>query len=77
MSTFSSFTLKQKYDSLIAAGNKLSEINKLIDWKSFRTILELMYINRTDKGGRPESDVVMMFKMLVLHQWHGLSDPRT
>jgi len=75
MSTFSNFTLKQEYDRLIAAGDKLSEIDKLIDWKPFRPIMESMYTNRTDKGGRPENDVIMMFKMLVLQQWHGLSDP--
>ncbi|RNI14606.1 hypothetical protein EFE42_04320 [Methanohalophilus sp. RSK] len=65
MSTFSNFILKQEYDRLIAAGDKLSEIDKLIDWKPFCPILESIYINRTDKGGRPENDVVMMFKMLV------------
>jgi IS5 family transposase len=57
---------------LIAAGDKLSEIDKLIDWKPFRPILESMYINRTDKDGQPENDVVIIFKMLVLQQWHGL-----
>jgi IS5 family transposase len=51
MITFSNFTLKQEYDRLIAAGDKLSEIDKLIDWKPFRPILESMYINRTDKSG--------------------------
>jgi IS5 family transposase len=56
---------------LIAAGENYLK-DKLIDWKPFRPILESMYINRTDKGGRPENDVVMMFKMLVLQQWHGL-----
>jgi IS5 family transposase len=71
MSTFSNFTLKQEYDRLIAAGENYLK-DKLIDWKPFRPILESMYINRTDKGGRPENDVVMMFKMLVLQQWHGL-----
>ncbi|RNI07217.1 hypothetical protein EDD83_09860 [Methanohalophilus euhalobius] len=39
---------------MTVCGDKLSEIDKLIDWKPFRPILESMYINRTDKGGRPE-----------------------
>jgi IS5 family transposase len=54
---------------------KLAEINYLIDWKPFRVILESMYSNKTVSGGRPESDVIVMFKMLVLQQWNGLSDP--
>jgi IS5 family transposase len=33
-----------------------------------------MYKNRTGSGGRPEADVIVMFKMLVLQQWNGLSD---
>lgn len=37
--------------------------------------LEPMYVNKTASGGRPEADVIVMFKMLVLQQWHSLSDP--
>ncbi len=33
-----------------------------------------MYINKTISGGRSETGVIVMFKMLVLQQWHGLSD---
>ncbi len=33
-----------------------------------------MYINKSFPGGRPETDVIVMFKMLVLQQWHVLSD---
>ncbi len=33
-----------------------------------------MYINKTVSGGRPGTDVIVMFKMLVLQQWHRLSD---
>ncbi len=33
-----------------------------------------MYINKTVSEGRSETDVVVMFKMLVLQQWHRLSD---
>jgi IS5 family transposase len=40
----------------------------------FSPILELMYINRTASCGRPEADVIVMFKMLVLQPWHSLSD---
>jgi len=34
-----------------------------------------MYSNKTASGGRPETDDILVFKMLVLQQWHGLSDP--
>jgi len=47
----------------------------LIDWAPFRSILEEMYDNRSEKGRRPNCDVILMFKILILQQWYGLSDP--
>lgn len=34
-----------------------------------------MYDNKSERGGRPNIDEVVMVKLLVLQQWHGLSDP--
>ena len=68
------FALNEEYKRLLSIGDKLAEIESLIDWNPFRPILESMYKNRTGSGGRLEADVVVMFKMLVLQQWHGLSD---
>ena len=33
-----------------------------------------MYDNKSEKGGRPNCDVIMMFKILILQKWYGLSD---
>ncbi|WP_407354946.1 IS5 family transposase [Methanolobus sp. WCC5] len=74
MDDLTDFALNEEYKRLQSVGDKLAEIESLIDWKPFRPILESMYKNRTGSGGRPEADVVVMFKMLVLQQWHGLSD---
>jgi IS5 family transposase len=46
----------------------------MIEWTPFRPILEEMYDNKTEKGGRPNCDVILMFKILILQKWHGLSD---
>jgi IS5 family transposase len=75
MKTLTDFALKEEYKRLESVGDKLSKIDSLIDWKPFRIILESIYSNKTVSGGRPETDVIVMFKMLVLQQWHGLSDP--
>ena len=74
MKTLTDFALKEEYKRLESVGDKLAEIDSLIDWETFRIILESMYINKTVSGGRSETDVIVMFKMLVLQQWHGLSD---
>jgi IS5 family transposase len=52
----------------------LLQISNLIDWSPIRQILDEMYDNKSEKGGRPNCDVILMFKILILQQWYGLSD---
>lgn len=54
--------------------SRLSQISNMIDWPPFRQILEELYDNKSEKGGRPNCDVIMMFKILILQKWYGLSD---
>jgi len=54
--------------------SRLSKISNMINWTPFRQILEELYDNKSEKGGRPNCDVIMMFKILILQKWYGLSD---
>lgn len=54
--------------------SRLSKISNIIVWTSIRLILDEMYDNKSEKGGRPNYDVIMMFKILILQKWYGLSD---
>jgi IS5 family transposase len=54
--------------------SRLSKISDLIDWIPIRHKLDDMYDNKSEKGGRPNCDVILMFKILILQQWYGLSD---
>jgi len=54
--------------------SRLLRISNLINWLPIRLILDEMYNNKTEKGGRPNCDVILMFKILILQQWYGLSD---
>jgi IS5 family transposase len=36
-----------------------------------------MYSSKSNRDGRPNHDVIMMFKVLILQQWYGLSDMET
>ena len=56
-------------------GDRLAEVKSQIDWGAFRPIVGDMYDNRSERGGRPNIDEVVMVKLLVLQQWYGLSDP--
>lgn len=66
-----------------AVANKTTGILKLRDiipWEQFRPLLEEVtgYAKRDwSKGGKPPFDPVLMFKVLVLQKYHGLSDDAT
>ena len=56
------------------------KLRDLIDWESFRPVLELVTgydMKDWKKGGRPPFDPLLMFKILVLQKYHGLSDEAT
>jgi len=75
MNNFSNFAFKHEYEHIAELGDRLGEVEKLVDWESFRPLLRGLYTNKEGKGGRPNIDEILMIKMLVLQQWHGLSDP--
>jgi IS5 family transposase len=59
----------------MALGDKLYEIDKIMDWDIFRPILSEPYKNKTKNGGRPGTDVIILSKALIIQQMYGLSDP--
>jgi len=75
MASFIDFAFREEYERVKSLGDKLSEIDSLINWESFRPIVKDMYDNKSEKGGRPNIDEIIMIKILVLQEWHGLSDP--
>lgn len=75
MTSLSEFAFTEEYKRVARLGDKLSELDSLINWKKFRPIVAGMYDNKSEKGGRPNIDEIMMVKLLVLQEWHGLSDP--
>ena len=54
--------------------SRLLQISDLIDWAPIRCILDEMYDNKSERGGRPNCDVILMLKILILQRWYGLSD---
>ena len=54
---------------------RLCQIFDLAHWEVFRPIIAGMYKNKTERGGRPNIDGIMMIKILILQEWHGLPDP--
>ena len=75
MDSFKSYLLRQAYKDVEKLGDRLAEVEPLIDWDAFRPILQGLFDNQGPQGGRPNVDPVLMVKMLVLQAWYGLSDP--
>lgn len=73
--SFIDFVFREEYEKVKLLGDKLNEIDSLINWESFRPIVKDMFDNKSEKGGRPNIDEVVMIKTLILQEWHGLSDP--
>jgi IS5 family transposase len=61
-------------DSLVADGatTALDRISALVDWSEVAGVLSGM---RSGSMGAPGYPALMLFKALLLQQWHGLSDP--
>ena len=75
MDSFRSYLLRDLYRDIEKLGDRLAEVEPLIDWERFRPIIQCLYDNQGPQGGRPNIDTVLMVKMLVLQAWYGLSDP--
>jgi len=76
MNSFMSFGIKLACRRLDELGDPLSGLKPLIDWDAFHPILEGIYDNRTEKGGHPNYNEVLIIKILVLQHWYSLSDQK-
>jgi IS5 family transposase len=77
MDSFTSYIFRQAYEKVKGKGDKLAKINSAINWERFRPIIKARYTNDTPRGGRPNTDEVVMVKLLVLQQCRGLMSWRS
>jgi IS5 family transposase len=69
------FALEERYKSIKQLGDRLGGFSTLREWESFRADRGDLYRNQTEEGGRPNRDIVLMIKLLVLQSMYTLSDP--
>ena len=50
------------------------EIWNRINWDDFRPKLDILFCNNTERGGRPNIDVIVMLRCLFIQQLYSLSD---
>ena len=72
------FDHRDRLEQLEKLGDPLPHIDRVVDWEGFRPIIEGTRPPRAaHTGGRPWTDAVLMFKLLVLQQLYNLSDDQT
>jgi hypothetical protein len=74
------FSAIEHEQAVAAKSTGILKLRDVIPWESFRPLLEDLtgYATRDwAKGGKPPFDPVLMFKVLVLQKFHGLSDDAT
>lgn len=68
------WSFEDRLSEISAGGDPLEVLNRTVDFEIFRPILERAAGGRAGaRGGRPSTDVVLKFRMLVLQSFHGLS----
>ena len=63
-------------EALSQMGNPLEQLAALVDFEMFRPALEEVLVKKDCKtpAGRPQIDVVLMFKVIFLQRYYGLGD---
>jgi len=75
MESLLDFALEERYKNIQKLGDRLDEFGALIDWERFHGVVGDLYNNTASQGGRPNMDIVLMVKMLVLQSMYNLLDP--
>ena len=73
MSDLLDHAIKEKYNSM-KINDPLIFVKNAIDWDAFTTLLNDLYHNDTDNGGRPNAPVKTMVKVVFLQSMFNMID---
>ena len=69
------FDWQTRFEQLEEGPDPLVRLNKVMDWRQFRTSLETIRDKeRKSNAGRKPFDVIVMFKIMILQSLYNLSD---
>jgi len=72
------FGADAQLERLSKLGDSLEKINEAINWEIFRpTLNRKLHLEPKGPGGRPPTDRVMMFKIVMLQKWYEIADDKT
>jgi transposase, IS5 family len=69
------FDWQTRFEQLDNGGDPLVKLNQIVNWEQFRNTLEKARDkDRKSNAGRKPFDVIIMFKIMILHSLYNLSD---
>jgi len=74
MRNLTDFAIQQEYERVKELGDQLVKVGGRLNWEVFRPKLEPLFDNKSDRGGRPNIDVIVMLKSMYIQQLYSLSD---
>ena len=75
---YSFFSETERMEKLTKMGDPLKQLNAIVNWQIFRPVLDkAIPREKSEKGGRPPMDNLLMFKTLVIKRLYNLSHEQT
>lgn len=75
---FSFFNEDERMEKITKLGDPLEQLNSIVNWQIFVPVLDrAIPREKSDKGGRPPFDNLLMFKVLVIKRLYNLSHAQT
>lgn len=72
------FDQKKRLDKITKLGDVLTQLNAIVNWQIFAPILDIAIPRvKSEKGGRPPFDNLLMFKILIIKRLYNLSHDQT
>ena len=68
--------LAELYREIETLGDPRSRKGDRIDFEGIRPFISGLFTNGTENKGRPNYDLILMLKIMLLQQWYNQSDPQ-
>lgn len=73
--SFNRFILKERYQKVKGLGDRLALMKEQINWKPFIPLVQCVFHDNKQTGGRPHTNELVVVPSMLLQAWYNLSDP--
>lgn len=73
--SFNEYILREQYRKVKGLGDRLELMKQQINWKPFVPLVQSVFHDDKETGGRPHTDELIVVRAMLLQAWYGLTDP--